>query len=241
MTAALEAIPWRVVVTAGVIAVFAYGIYRQRRRAAALRQRAVEMGFEFLGTPSSSARALAEVGPFALLRLGYSPSVRNLMRGARGGYDLTVFDYGARATPREACFWRTVVRIAAPSLRLPAFTVEWQSLVADSLRRPDSRLERLERHSLVAEVRDALASVEFARHPRFSRDYRVRGNDQAAIAAALGDTAVAFFEQRRGWNVESLGDRLIVDRAAFTVDAAQLEPFMDEVLQMVGVLEAKAS
>jgi len=234
----LDAIPWRAVVAAGLAAVFMYGVYRQWRRGAALRQRATEMGFQFLGSPRNSALELEEVGPFALLRLGYLPSVRNLMRGARGGYEVTVFDYGARPRPRASRFWRTAVRIASPSLRLPAFTLERQSLLGDSLRRPESTLER---PSLSADVRDALASVEVERHPRFSQDYRLRGTDQAAIAATFGETALAFFEQTRGWNVDSLGDRLLVDRGGFSVEPAQLEPFLDEVLRLVGVLEGKAS
>jgi hypothetical protein len=218
-------------------------VYRQRRRAAALPGCAADLGLRFLGSPQDSARELEEMGPFALWRLGYQPSVQNLMRGARGGFDLDVFDYGARVVQKTSGIplCRTVVRIASPSLRLPAFTLESQSFLGDALRRPQSRLERIERHSLAAEVRDALASVEFEGHPRFVRDYRVRGNDQAAIAATFGPAALAFFEQSGGWNVESVGDRLLVDRGVFIVQPPQLEAFLDEVLRLVGVLEGKAS
>lgn len=235
------AIPWKQVAIVAVVAVFVYGLYRQWRRDADLPQRAIELGFRFLGSAGDSARILEEQGPFALLKLGYGRSVRDVMRGERGGYDITVFDYGARTRAnREAGrYWRTVVRVASPSLRLPAFTLEWQSSSGDTLRRPEDRLERLERHSLYAEVRDALACVPFDHHPRFSRDYKVRGNDEPAIAATFGEAALAVFEQNRGWNIESLGDRLLLDRDAFTVQPAKLEAFLDEVIGLVGVLEGK--
>ena len=235
------AIPWKQVAIVGVVAVFAYGLYRQWKRDAELPLRAIELGFRFLGSAGNSVRILEEVGPFAFLQLGYGRSVRDLMRGERGGYDITVFDYGAgtRADGTGGHHWRTVVRVESPSLRLPAFTLEWQSSSGDRLRRPEDRLERLERHSLYAEVRDALACVPFDHHPRFSHDYKVRGNDEPAIAATFGGAALAFFEQNRGWNIESLGDRLLLDRETFTVQPAKLEAFLDEVIRLVGVLEGK--
>jgi hypothetical protein len=225
------------------VAVFAYGLYRQRKRDAELPGRASELGLQFVRSAGNVARLLEEMGPFALLKLGYGPSLRDLMRGERGGYEVAVFDYGAgiSADQRRTRHWRTVVRVASPSLRLPAFTVEWQSSRGDVLRRPEDRLERLERHSLYAEVRDALACVSFDGHPRFSQDYKVRGNDAAAIAATFGEPVLAFFEQSRGWNVESLGDRLLFDRDAFLVEPAKLGAFLDEVLGLVRLLEGKAS
>jgi hypothetical protein len=235
-----DTILWVTVANVAIVAVFLYGFYRQRRRRDAdLRQRAIELGFQFLGSAGDSARVLEEQGPFALLKNGYGRYVRDVMRGERGGYDITVFDYGAAAREGGAHDWRTVVRVASPSLRLPAFTLEWQSWRGDPLRRPEDRVERLEQHSLYAEVRDALACVAFDHHPRFSHDYKVRGNDDAAIAATFGEAALAVFEQKPGWYIESLGDRLLLDRDRFTVPPARLEAFLDEVIGLVRVLEGK--
>jgi hypothetical protein len=236
-----DRILWVTVVNVAIVAVFVYGFYRDRRRDADLRRRAIELGLRFLGTTRDSARILEEQGPFALLRNGYGRSVRDVMRGERGGYDITVFDYGAatRDGGGGGRDWRTVVRVASPSLRLPAFTLEWQSWRGDPLRRPEDTEELIEQHSLYAVVRDALACVPFDHHPRFSHDYKVRGNDDAAIAATFVEAVLAFFEKNPGWNIESVGDRLLLDRGVFTVQPARLEAFLDEVIGLVRLLEGK--
>jgi hypothetical protein len=231
--AAMAAIPWKALVTGGLVAVYAYGVYRDRRREAALQRRAAEMGFELVEAPS--ARDREDLGPFAVLRLGDAPEVRNLMRGERGGYEVTVFDLGARRRPGDggSPVWRTAVRVASPSLRLPAFVLDLQSRAGDPLRRPDSRLDR---PSLLDDVRTALATVDLDGDPGFAKHYRLRGIHQEAIRGAFGAPARAVLERSRGWNAESLGDRVLFDRQAYRLDASHLEAVLDELVGLTRLL-----
>src|SRR5438045_2293730 len=100
---------WTAILTVACVALFLYGFFRQTRRELALPARATSLGLEYFGEPPQSGPVLDEMGPFALLQLGYHRSVRNLMRGARGAYELAVFEYGAGATREGTHSWRAVV------------------------------------------------------------------------------------------------------------------------------------
>ena len=207
------------------VAALAWFLLRQRKkRADTLRLRAPALGLEFLGNAPDADVEVAELGPFALLRRGIRRYVENRLRGSRDGYDVRVFDYGYTASSDDTSTWRTVVRIASPALRLPAFTLEPRTLLED-----------------LGEAFGVIQPVDFEGHARFSQDYLLRGPEPDAIRAAVGEPALAFLETSGGWSVESLGDRLLVSRENATVPPERIDAFLADVLGLVRTLDARAS
>ena len=207
------------------VGALAWFLLRQRKkRAEALRLRAPALGLEFLGNAPDADVEIAELGPFALLRRGIRRYVENRLRGSRDGYDVRVFDYGYTRSSHDTSTWRTVVRIASPALRLPAFTLEPRTLLED-----------------LGEAFGVIQPVDFEGHARFSQDYLLRGPEPDAIRAAVEQPAIAFFETSGGWSVESLGDRLLVSRENATVPPERIDAFLAEVLRLVRTLDARTS
>jgi len=232
---ALASGPVRVVTTAlgalscpgmvlGTVALVWFVRRRKKNRTEALRLRAPALGLEFLGTAPDADAELAELGGFALLSGGMRRYVENRLRGTRDGYDLVIFDYGYTASTDDTSTWRTVVRVSSPGLRLPDFTLAPKTLLAD-----------------LGEAFGVIQPVEFPRHPRFAEDYVMRGPDPDAIRAAVGEPALAYFENRRDWSVESRDGRLLVSRENHTVPVEQLDAFLADVVQLVRTLEGRAS
>jgi hypothetical protein len=208
----------------GVGALAWFLLRQKKKRANALRLRAPALGLEFLGNAPDADADIAELGPFALLRGGIRRYVENRMRGSRDGYDVRVFDYGYTASSDDTSTWRTVVHLASPALRLPAFTLEPRTLIED-----------------LGEAFGVIQPVDFEGHARFSQDYLLRGPEPDAIRAAVGEPALTFFETSGGWSVESLGDRLLVSRENATVPPERIDAFLADVLGLVRTLVARAS
>jgi len=208
----------------GTAALIWFVVRQRKKRAETLRLRAPALGFEYLGHAPDADGAAAELGPFALLRRGTSRYVENRLRGSRDGYDLFLFDYGCTASSDDTSTWRTVVRVASPSLRLPDFTLAPKTLLED-----------------LGEAFGVIQPVAFDGHPRFSEDYVLRGPDPEAIRGAIGEAALAYLAAHRDWSAESRGRRLIVYRENDKVAPERLDAFLAEVLQLVRVLDGTAS
>jgi len=208
----------------GTAALVWFVVRQRKKRAETLRLRAPALGFEYLGHAPDADGAAAELGPFALLRRGTSRYVENRLRGSRDGYDLFLFDYGCTASSDDTSTWRTVVRVASPSLRLPDFTLAPKTLLED-----------------LGEAFGVIQPVAFDGHPRFSEDYVLRGPDPDAIRRAIGEPALAYLAAHRQWSVESREERLIVYRENDKVPPERLDAFLAEVLQLVRALDGTAS
>jgi len=208
----------------GTAALIWFVVRQRKKRAETLRLRAPALGFEYLGHAPDADAAAAELGPFALLMRGTSRYVENRLRGSRDGYDLFLFDYGCTASSDDTSTWRTVVRVASPSLRLPDFTLAPKTLLED-----------------LGEAFGVIQPVAFDGHPRFSEDYVLRGPDPEAIRGAIGEAALAYLAAHRDWSAESRDRRLIVYRENDKVAPERLDAFLAEVLQLVRVLDGTAS
>ena len=208
----------------GTAALIWFVVRQRKKRAETLRLRAPALGFEYLGHAPDADAAAAELGPFALLMRGTSRYVENRLRGSRDGYDLFLFDYGCTASSDDTSTWRTVVRVASPSLRLPDFTLAPKTLLED-----------------LGEAFGVIQPVAFDGHPRFSEDYVLRGPDPDAIRRAIGEPALAYLAAHRQWSVESREERLIVYRENDKVPPERLDAFLAEVLQLVRALDGTAS
>jgi hypothetical protein len=225
---------WRSVMTAvaaiaaGAIAVAVavllwHGLRDRKQREAALRRRAADIGFEFLGDAPDADREPETIGPFPLFAGNGRAQLANRMRGTANGYETLVCDC-ATGAPGETATWCTVARLGSLSLRLPAFTLSPRAPAASASEAsppPEGRVPGLD--------------------PRFSAHYAVHGADAEALRALFAEPAAAFFAGHEGWTVESLGDRVLVYRREEVVPAARLGAFVADVVRVAAVLQGQPS
>lgn len=226
---------WRSVMTAvaaiatgatavGVAALLWHLLRGRKQRAAALRRRAAEIGFDFLGDAPEAGAETEAIGPFPLFAGGGRRRFANRMRGTANGYETLVCDYGSGLLPGERLTWCTVVRLGSLSLRLPPFTLSPRAPLASA--------------AAASSPRDG---VPVGLDPRFSEQYAVEGADEGALRAVFAEPAAGFFAEHGGWTVESLGDRVLVYRRSETVPPARLGAFLADVLRVAAVLHGRPS
>ena len=188
-----------------------FSVTAQKKRRAALQQVALMLGLSY--TDKVPAETLAALGHLPLFRHGHSKSGRSLMEGKSGDAQVTLLDYqyttGGGKNSHTAR--QTVVIHRGAGGGLPEFTLtpeHWWDRVAQTFGYQD---------------------IDFEASEEFSKRYLLRGSDEAAIRAAFGAEALAFFAQHPGWSVESCGGSLAVYRAGVRCKPEDVQPFLADV------------
>ncbi|HEV8303757.1 MAG TPA: hypothetical protein VGQ25_02240 [Gemmatimonadales bacterium] len=202
------------IVLGGVAALTAGGVLfaraAERKRREALEGFCLMRGFRFEPERPGAEAALAAL--FEPFRSGHSRKWGYTLTGVVGGRPITAFEYrwvtgGGKNSHRHAVhaiLWET------PDGRLPAFTLG-----------PENLLTRL------AGVFGA-QDIDFADSPEFSRAYRLRGEDEAAIRAFLTPALRQFLTLTPGQQIAAAGTRFLWWRAGRLPKPEQLEQFLME-------------
>jgi hypothetical protein len=81
--------------------------------------------------------------------------------------------------------------------------------------------------------------IEFGSHLGFSRNYLLRGNDEAAIRRVFTDAVLAFYEQNPGLSTEGSGNLLLFYRHSVRVGPEGVCPFLDEGLKVLSLYRSE--
>lgn len=182
----------------------------EKKRAAAVADAALRMGFNYLA--QIPEEQLAALGAFHLFKRGHSRRARNVMRGESGDAEVALLDYQyTTGGGKNAHTWRQTVAIYPGASGLPEFTLA-----------PEHIWQRI--GSLVG-----YQDIDFEASEEFSKRYVLRGPDETAIRAAFGAEALGFFAQSLGWSVESHGGALAIYRSAKRCKPEEIQPFVAEV------------
>ena len=168
----------------------AVGLWRQRGRQRALREVALQIGFSF-----QAADPLLERAGFTRLPMFEKwrfVLIRNVLRGSRAGREVAVFDfvYALRVRGRSSSKIRqTVFCFRLPGVSLPDFVLA-----------PERTLTKLGWAGLG--VRD----INLEGNPLFSKNYLLRGPDEAAVRAIFEHGPAEFLAQEQYWHLQGSGE-----------------------------------
>jgi hypothetical protein len=194
----------------------------EKKRTAAMKEFAEEMGFDFVGLPDSGM--LGEVGGLFLFEQGHSKRFGNLMRGEANGLELRLFDYWytTGSGKHKSTHVQTVLCFLLPEGRLPAFSMRPQNFF----------------HKIGTWF--GYQDINFESHPKFSDYYLLRGNAEDAVRQLFTPAALDHFETVKGACVEGGGDVLVYYRAAKRLDPKNLRSLMEEGFQALAALRPEA-
>jgi hypothetical protein len=203
---------------------FGVSFYLSKRRIRKLEEEAKSLGLSFNATgfkfdSVDDPTFLEHLPPLTLFTQGTKHKVRNVMTGEREGVAVTIFDYRFRpALGGNRNVWtQTVILLERKGVALPAFEI-----------RPRSLIDRL------GGFIDGEATIDAA--PGFSKKYVVQGPDLERVAAVFGSAVRAHFEAHAGTSCAGEGDQLIYYRLLDQKSVAQMEPFLNEALELAHLM-----
>jgi hypothetical protein len=211
----LSALFWIILIVA-VAAAAAFAVYGvERRRKAALRQLAPQLGLSFV---EESSRELArDLRDFpSLPRQG--ARILNLMKGPPGRDEVALFDWVFQRGKARAA--QTVALFRSRKLSLPDFSL-----------RPEHLGHKI--GSLVG-----YQDLDFEHFPRFSSSYLLQGQDESRVRALFTPSLLSFFEQHPGLAVDGSGDRLVFLRPNRRLKPDQWQQHLDEARRVLALFES---
>jgi hypothetical protein len=190
---------------------------KRKGRMEAMRRAAEEMGFTF--SPKGDADALRGLSSGYLFSQGVSKKVTSLMRGVADGLEVLVFDYGYSVGGEENLEnpTQTVILFRSPELDLPAFCV-----------RPKSVLHRLA--SLFG-----YQDIAVDGHPVFSKNYLLRGRDEAGVRRLFNDEVLSYYERGSSLFTEGGGQQFVLYRWAKPLEPENLRFFVQEGFEVLAL------
>lgn len=198
----------------GLLAIAAWSRLSELHRASSLARAAVALGLRF---EAHAGRFIAR-GPSGLALFRVSGGVgRNLVTDGR----VTLFDYLARGGPDARSPEGSLMVVGAAEARgLVAFRLEFK--------RPGA-------FGLGSAVYAAADEIELPAPAAFAEQYRLFGDDPAAVAARFTPAVMRFFAANPGWSVESNGAWLIAHDGAGHLEPARLAAQLAAVRQVVAL------
>ncbi len=193
----------------------------EKKRTAALRQVAEQLGFEFF--PKDEPKYLETIAAFPLIASrGRQKKLTNLMRGSSENFEVAIFDYsyviGSGRSSRVVR--QTPICLSSPSLQLPQFTLAekgfWQN---------------------VASV-FGQQGIELEGHLPFAKMYVLHGADSNAVCQLFNDQIIQFFQSHANLNCHAAGSQMLVFKPRKRLKPEQIGGFLEDALQLLALVDA---
>lgn len=159
-----------------------------------------------------------ELRGLALFRAGHSREAENVLWPSDRDYVVFDYQYSTGSGKNRSTHRQTVGAFLCRGRNLPAFTAA-----------PADLLDWFA-------VRFGGQDIDFAGDPAFSKAYRLRGDDEAAVRDFFSVGGTQFLAARPGWTVEAQGDWLLAYRAGRRVDPGKLRDFVWDLQGLYGAL-----
>jgi len=207
-----------------IIAVFIFIIviawHYEKKRNEAMQAAAAALEFSF--SPDADDAFLPSLPQFHLFSQGYSKKASNVMHGAAGGIDVTMFDYRyttgtGKSSSRHV---QTVILFRSDLLRLPRFT--------------------LRSEHIFHKIGKAFGGqdINFESHPEFSGKYLLRSPDEQACRDMFTDIVLGYFDQHHELSVEGENGSLLFYRNPKKVPPADIQSFLENGLEVFSLFKA---
>ena len=191
------------------VVVVGLAIYFEHKRTAAIQSFASTIGFTFSGRGRDAIAPYVQ--NFELFQKGRTRRVKNLIYGPFSNATIYFFDYSyvTGRGKRSTMTVQTVVLFHSPSLNLPHF-----SLV------PENFL-----HRVVEQL--SYGDIDFDGYPQFSKQYLLRGENEALIRQTFNRAVLSFYESKPGLCTEGSGSQLVYYQIRKRVKPNELQSVLD--------------
>lgn len=200
-------------VAAGV----AFAFYKwEQARSKALRAAGARLGLvpteETLDDLPGGLRAMA------LFSSGSSPAAANVMWGEKRDYVFFEYTYTVGSGKNSSTYTQTVGAFRCAGRNMPDFTAAPEDL-----------------GDWFSELFGG-QDIDFQHDPVFSKKYRLRGKDEAAIRDFFSVGGTQYLAARPGWTVHALGEWLLAYRSGKQVGHKKLKDFVWDLQGLYGAL-----
>ncbi|MFK7817573.1 MAG: hypothetical protein AB8G99_02545 [Planctomycetaceae bacterium] len=206
----------------GVIFYFSHAA--AKRRTEAMEGIAQELGLDFFQESDSSVAV--SLGKLRLFDRGRKKRFMNMMTGTANGVRIAIFEYRytTGSGKHQHTHQQTVISFQSDLLSLPDFEL-----------RPEHMFHKIGQAF-------GYKDIDFATHPRFSKQYLLRGPGEQQIRELFEPALLEFFEdQKKGVCVEAGHSRLIFYRAGKRLKPEQIRDFMTEGFGVYSMLKQSNS
>jgi len=202
-----------------ILAVWFY----EKKRSEALQAIANALNFSFLRKDDDSL--LAIYNNFALFSKGHSKKISNVMNGSSGDMEITIMDYRytVGSGRNSATYIQTLIVIQSSMLQLPPFTLS-----------PENVFHKI---GAVFGYKD----IDFSSHPKFSKKYLLRSDDEDSVRETFSDELLNFYEKDKGLSTEGDHDKFIYYRSAKRISPKDIQAFLQEAINLYGLLKTQTS
>jgi hypothetical protein len=176
--------------------ILALALYHEKKRREALEQVAAQLGMRFSAQLPEEIRSRLLQAGFGLFERGHGRRFYNSMsKRLIDGTEITVFDYQyTRGSGKSSSTYRQSVFYAYhEDLHLPRFRLH-----------PENALF----HGIAKAF--GMQDINFESHPKFSRSYLLRGQDEAQVRLRFHPGVLGFWEQHPNYCAEGAGAHLIL-------------------------------
>jgi hypothetical protein len=210
-----------ILTVAGLI-IFAAWFY-EKKRTEALQRIADALNFSF--EHKGDELLLAMHNNFDLFSKGRSKKISNVMHGSSGDMEITIMDYKytVGSGKNSTTYSQTLIVVQSKYLQLPSFTLS-----------PENIFHKI---GGIFGYKD----IDFNSHPKFSKQYLLRGDDEEAIRNTFNDELLEFYEKNKALNTESDYDKFIYYRAAKRLAPKDIQAFIQEGINLYGLFKTQTS
>ena len=197
--------------------------FYEKKRTEALQIIANALNFSFVRKGDDSL--IRAHDHFNLFSKGRSKKVSNIMNGCSGDMNITIMDYQytTGSGKNSTTYSQTLIVIQSNLLQLPSFSLS-----------PENIFHKI---GGIFGYKD----IDFDSHPKFSKQYLLRGEDEEAIRAVFRDELLEFYEKDKGLNTEANNDKFIYYKTAKRLAPKNIQAFLQEGINLYGLLKTQAS
>jgi hypothetical protein len=210
------------IVTLVGLIIFAVWFY-DKKRSEALQAIANDLNFSFLRKDNDSL--LAVYNTFALFSKGHSKKISNVMNGISNDMEITIMDYKytVGSGRNSATYIQTLIVIQSSLLQLPPFILSPENIF----------------HKIGAVF--GYKDIDFSSHPKFSKQYLLRSDDEDSVRETFNDELLNFYEKDKGLSTEGDHDKFIYYRSAKRIVPKDIQAFLQGAINLYSLLKTQIS
>lgn len=207
----------------GAIAIMAFIVFgcwlASKKRTEGFKGAAEQLKLPFY--PKGDDLLIGRLNQFHLFSKGRSKKIINMLHGESNGVELAIFDYRYTVGhgKHTRTHYQTAIFFCSPMLSLTPFEMRPETVF--------HKVAGLFGHQ----------DIDFESHPRFSRKYLLRGEDEPRVRELFTPAVLSFVESQKKICVEGGGDQLVFYRHSVKIKPAATREFMQEGMNVFALFQ----